>query len=491
MAVARERAEREGAVPGRGEAGAGREGGAEGEWAGRPWPVVVVLAAAASVASVQQTAVLPLLGRLQAALHAPLTSVAWAFTASLLVGAVATPLLGRMGDLYGRRRMLIGALVALVAGSVLGAVSTSLAVLVAARVLQGVSMAALPLTVGIVRDVLPRERLPTGLGVVSATMGVGVGGGLVLAGVVARYTGGYRPVFWVIAGLAAVATLVVALVVRDAAPPRTGRLDLPGAALLGGALVSLLLGIGQGRVWGWTSGRVLGLLAAALVLGALWIVVERRAAEPLVDIAMLTHRGTIGASLASLLLGFALYGGFTLIPNFVQTPARAGYGFGASVLAAGLLLLPTTLLMIVVSTQAGRLMRRVPAALLVAAGSGVTALAIGWLAVFHDHRWDVLGATVLLGVGVGLAFAALGTMAVEHVRADQTAVASAVNSLVRLVGGAVAGAVTTALLARDTLPGTSVPTEHAYATGFALGGGVALLAAAGSLVFHLLTRGRR
>lgn len=454
----------------------------------RPWPVVVVLAGAAAVTSVQQTAVLPLLGRLQVALHAPLTSVAWAFTASLLVGAVATPLFGRMGDLYGRRRMLLAALGALVAGSVLGALSTSLAVLVVARVLQGVSMAALPLTIGIVRGVVPREKLPTGLGVVSATMGVGVGGGLVLAGVVARYTDGYRPVFWVIAGLAAVAAAVVALVVRDGEPSARGRLDLPGAALLSGTLVSLLLGIGQGRAWGWTSGRVLGLFAAAVVLGALWILVERRTAEPLVDVAMLTHRGTMGASLASLLLGFALYGGFTLIPNFVQTPVRAGYGFGASVLAAGLFLLPTTLLMLVVSTQAGRLMRRAPAAVLVAAGSGLTGLGIGWLALFRAHRWDVYGATVLLGVGVGLAFAALGTMAVEHVRPDQTAVASAVNSLVRLVGGAVAGAVTTALLARDTLPGTSVPTEHAYATGFALGGGVALLAAVAALAFHLVSR---
>lgn len=472
----------------RGKAAGGRDERDARERRERPWPVVVVLAGAAAVTSVQQTAVLPLLGRLQVALHAPLTSVAWAFTASLLVGAVATPLFGRMGDLYGRRRMLLAALGALVAGSVLGALSTSLAVLVVARVLQGVSMAALPLTIGIVRGVVPREKLPTGLGVVSATMGVGVGGGLVLAGVVARYTDGYRPVFWVIAGLAAVAAAVVALVVRDGEPSARGRLDLPGAALLSGTLVSLLLGIGQGRAWGWTSGRVLGLFAAAVVLGALWILVERRTAEPLVDVAMLTHRGTMGASLASLLLGFALYGGFTLIPNFVQTPVRAGYGFGASVLAAGLFLLPTTLLMLVVSTQAGRLMRRAPAAVLVAAGSGLTGLGIGWLALFRAHRWDVYGATVLLGVGVGLAFAALGTMVVEHVRPDQTAVASAVNSLVRLVGGAVAGAVTTALLARDTLPGTSVPTEHAYATGFALGGGVALLAAVAALAFHLVSR---
>ncbi|WP_432824570.1 MFS transporter [Dactylosporangium sp. CA-092794] len=446
------------------------------------------MAAVVAASSIQQSAVLPLLGRLQSALHAPLTTVAWAFTVSLLVGAVATPLLGRLGDTYGRRPVLLFTMAALITGSVLGAFSTSIATLIAARVLQGISMATLPLAIGIVRSALPREKLATGLGVVSATGGIGVGGGLVLAGVVANYTDGYRAVFWAIAGIAVTAALFAALVVHDPAPPRRARLDLPGAALLTGTLVSLLLGMSQGSAWGWTSPCILALLGGAVVLGIVWILVERRSPAPLVDTAMLTHRGTVGASVCALLVGFALYSGFTLIPNFVQTPTQAGYGFGASVLQAGLDLLPTTLLMILVSTQAGLLMRRFAATTLVAAGSALTALASLWLAVSHAHRYDIYAATALLGIGIGLAFAALGTMAVEHVSPDETAVASAVNSLLRLVGGAIAGAGTAAVLARSTIAHTAIPSEQAYRIGFAMGAIGAGLAAVAAVVFGLPRR---
>ncbi|MEU6122475.1 MFS transporter [Streptomyces sp. NPDC047123] len=449
---------------------------------------VTVLATAAATAPIQQSAILPLMGRLQTSLHASMTSVAWAFTISLLVGAVATPLLSRMGDMYGRRRMLLISMSTMVAGSVLGALSTSLASLIAARVLQGMSAAAVPLAIGIVRGILPREKLPTGLGVVSATMGIGVGGGLVLAGVIANVTSGYRVVFWTIAGIGAAVTALAAFVVRDEGPATGGRLDLRGALLLSGVLVSLLLAISQGSSWGWSSGRVTGLFGAAVVFTIAWVYVERRAAEPLVDVSMIADRGILSASISSLLLGFALYGGFTLIPNFVQAPAEVGYGFDASVLQAGLFLLPTTVLMIVASTQAGRLMQRWAATTLVAVGSGLTALATGWLALFHDHRYDIYLATAVLGIGVGIAFAAMGTLAVENVSPDKTAVASAVNALLRLVGGAVAGALTTAILVGDTLPQSTIPTEHAYQTGLIICTIGAAVAGLASLVFSVPQR---
>jgi MFS family permease len=204
---------------------------------------------------------------------------------------------------------------------------------------------------------------------------------------------------------------------------------------------------------------------------------------------MLTHPGTIGASLASFLLGFALYAGFTLLPNYVQTPSEAGYGFGASVLMAGVYLLPTTLLLIVISPLAGRLVRKTSAATMVAIGSVVAALSNVWLILRHDHPYDIYVATALLGLGVGLSFAALGTMAVEHVDPAKTAVASAVNSLVRLVGGSIASSLTAAILTSDTTAG-GVPTEHAYETSFtiaAISVGLAALFAGG---FGWLNRAR-
>ncbi|MFF4402807.1 MFS transporter [Streptomyces sp. NPDC001480] len=456
--------------------------------AGRSWFVVVSLSIAAATATIQQSAVLPLLPRLQQSLHASVTSVSWAFTISMLCGAIATPLLSRFSDMYGRRKMLLLTLGLLVAGSVVGAVSTSLSMLIVARVLQGISAAMIPLAIGAVRDLLPPEKMASGIGILSATMGIGVGLGFLLSGVIAEYSSGYRSVFWILAAMSTAATVLTALAVRDVRPPTGGRPDLPGAILLAGSLVCLLLGISQGKSWGWSSAGILGLFAGAVVLVTLWVVVERRTAEPLVDISMITHRGTVGASLASMLLGFALFAGFTLMPNFVQTPKQVGYGFGASVLGAGIFLLPTTLLMLVVSTFAGGLVRRYSASNLVAAGSVVAAASSLWFVARHDHSYDLYVATTLLGLGVGLSFAALGTMAVEHVEPSKTAVASAVNSLSRLVGGSIAGSATAALLASDTIKGTQVPTVHAYNTSFSIAAACVILAAVIAAVFGRLNR---
>lgn len=460
----------------------------------RPAPpqglVVLALSIAASTASIQQSAVIPLLPRLEQSLHASVSAVSWALTVSLLCGAVATPLFSRFGDMYGRRRMLLLTLSLLVVGSVVGALSTSITTLMIARVLQGLSAATVPLSIGAVRDLLPRDKMATGIGVLSATMGIGVGLGMIISGLIAEYTSGYRIVFWLITGLSAAATALTALVVRDVAPPSGGRPDVPGALVFTGALICLLLAITEGKSWGWTSASVVGLLVAAAVLFALWVAVEQRAADPLVDLRMLTHPGTIGASLASFLLGFALYAGFTLLPNYVQTPSKAGYGFGASVLMAGVYLLPTTLLLIIISPLAGRLVRKTSAAAMVAIGSVVAALSNVWLIVRHDHTYDIYIATSLLGLGVGLSFAALGTMAVEHVDPAKTAVASAVNSLVRLVGGSIASSVTAAILTSDTIGDTGVPTVHAYEVSFTIAALSVGLAALFAAWFGWLNRAR-
>lgn len=428
--------------------------------------VVIALSVAASTASIQQSAVIPLLPRLQESLHASVSAVSWALTISLLCGAVATPLFSRLGDMYGRRRMLLLTLGLLVVGSLVAAVSTSITVLMVGRVLQGISAATVPLAIGAVRDLLPREKMTTGIGVLSATMGIGVGLGMIISGLIAEYTSGYRIVFWLITGLSVLATALTAWVVRDVTPPVGGRPDVPGAVTLTAALIALLLGMSKGKDWGWTSGSVVGLLVAAVVLLAVWIAIERRSPAPLVDVAMLAHRGTIGASLASFLLGFALYAGFTLLPSYVQTPSEVGYGFDASVLMAGVYLLPTTALLIVISPLAGRFVRKTSAATMVATGSAVAALSNVWLIVRHDHAYDIYVATALLGIGVGLSFAALGTMAVEHVDPSKTAVASAINALVRLIGGSIASSVTAVLLSSDTIKGSNVPTAHAYQVSF-------------------------
>ncbi|SEH02804.1 Major Facilitator Superfamily protein [Nonomuraea solani] len=396
---------------------------------------VAVLAFGVAVGTLQMTVVVPLLPLLQQRLGASLTSVSWTLTAGLLSGAVSIPLLSRLGDMYGRRLVTLVALGLLVAGSALGAVSDALAPLIAARVLQGTGATLLPLAMGLVRQVVPGHRLPSAIGVLSATIGVGSGGGMILAGLV---DGDHRAVFWALTGLGALAFALVAAVVRETPARNPGRPDLAGAALVSGWLVCLLLALSKGATWGWTSPLTLGLFGAAVVVATAWVVTARRTAAPLIEIPMLLHRGTVGATVASFLLGFALFATITTVSAVVQGT------LGASVLRVGIYLLPTTTLMLVVSVLAGPLMRRFTASALVAAGSALVTAATLWLAFSSYSDIDLYGAATVLGLGLGLGYAALGTMAVEHVEPAKTAAAGGVNGLVRIVGGSLAGAVVAA-----------------------------------------------
>jgi MFS family permease len=439
----------------------------------RPWPIVITLALAASTAALQNTAVLPLLPSLQRELNVSITSASWALTASLLVTAIATPLLGRFGDMYGKRRIILGILAVLVAGSVITALATSLPLLLAGRVLQGTSGALIPLAIGVARDVLPREKLGSGIGVLSATMGFGSGGGMILAGLAG---GDYHTVFWITGAVALVITVVAAVLVVDHAPPTPGKPDLAGALLLVVALVALLLAITEGRAW--PVGVIVALSAVAVAAAIAWVPVERRVTEPLVDIAMLTHRGTIGATVSGLLLGFSFFTVITAISSFAQTPVSSGYGLGASTLRVGLYLLPSTLVMLVISLFAGVLLARFSASSLVATGSAMVGVSGLWLLLSHAHESDVYVASTLLGIGLGVSYAALGTMAVEHVEPGKTAVASGVNALVRVLGGSAAGAVIAAILAANTAAGAA-PAVQGYVWIFA----VATVAGAASATF--------
>ncbi|MGI8331955.1 MFS transporter [Actinomadura scrupuli] len=449
---------------------------------------LLALAVAGMVVSVQQTLVIPLLPRLMTAFHVSVTEVTWVFTASLLAGAVATPLLSRFGDMYGKKRLILVAVGLLLVGSLICAVSGSLPLLVAGRALQGTSSALIPLAIGMIRDVFPRERVTTAIGIVSATMGVGGTLGMIVTGLIADRTTSHHPVFWITAVLSAVALVLIAVIAPDSGTRAGGRPDLAGALFLGGWLVCLLLAISQGNSWGWTSGGVIGLFAAALVLCGVWVWVETKVREPLVRLGLLVGAQSLSANLASMLLGFSMFAAFTLISGFVQTPTSVGYGLGGSVLAVGLYSLPSTVTMLVASSFAGRIAGRIGAAFTMAIGSVFAALSYLWLVVSNGHGSDFLIFGAIQGVGFGIAYAALGTLAVQHVPMDQSGIASGINSLVRTAGGSVAGAATAALLTGGTIAGTTTPTLHSYVLCFVVVACGAALAAVVAAVHGLRHR---
>ncbi len=427
------------------------------------------LALSGMVVSVQQTLVIPLLPGLMRHFGASVGSVTWVFTASLLAGAVATPLLSRLGDMYGKKNLLLVTMVLLLVGSVVCAVSGSLTVLIIGRALQGTSTALIPLAIGMIRDSFPRERVTSGIGIVSATMGVGGSMGMIVTGLIADRTDSYRPEFWIAAVLAAAGLVLIMVGARDTGSRAGGRPDFLGATALAGLLVCLLLAISEGNDWGWASAGVLLLFAAAFVLAVAWVLIELRVAQPLVHLGLLVGRKSLSANVASVLLGFSMYGAFTLIATFVETPKSLGYGLGGSVLDVGLYMLPSTVTMMVFSALAGRIAGRIGAANSLAIGSVFAGLSYVWLALSHAHAYDLLSFSAIQGIGFGVAYAALGTLAVEHVPMHQSGIASGVNSLVRTAGGSVSGAVTAAVLTGETMAGRpGVPALHAYVLSFVI-----------------------
>ncbi len=449
---------------------------------------LLALSAAGMVVSVQTTMVIPLLPRLMTIFGVSVAEVTWVFTASLLAGAVATPLLSRLGDMYGKKRMILFTVGLLVLGSVVCALSDSLPVLIAGRTLQGASAALIPLAIGMIRDSFPRTRVMTAIGVVSATMGVGGSLGMIVTGLIADRTTSHHPVFWITAGLGVTAIVLTALSAHDTGTRAGGRPDLVGALLLSAWLVCLLLAVSKGNDWGWGSGRVVGLLAGAAAFCAVWVFSQLRLRAPMVRLHLLTGRHSLPANLAALLLGFAMFGSFTLVSSFVQTPASAGYGFGGSVLDVGLYALPSTVTMLVSSFMAGRLSARLGAAHSLALGAGLTAAGFGWFALFNTSVPYLLGANALQGLGFGVAYAALGALAVQHVPMDQSGIASGINSLVRAIGGSVSGAVTAALLTSITIAGTAVPARGAYLLSFGIVTASAAAAAVVALVSGVMAR---
>ncbi|MEV4423261.1 MFS transporter, partial [Patulibacter sp. NPDC049589] len=428
-----------------------------------PAVVFAVLAAATTAYSMMQSLVIPALPQIQREIGASADATTWLVTAFLLASVVATPTLGRLGDLLGLRRMLLVVLACLSLGTLLCAVSTSLPGLIVGRALHGVGGAVFPLGFAIVRHQLPPEKVSGALGTLSALLGVGGALGVVLAGVLTEHLS-YQALFWLLLPCYLVVLGAAAWVIPRIPPQATGRVDLAGGALLGGGLVVFLLAITFANRWGWTSASTLGGVLLGVLILAWWVGDALRRDEPLIDVRVLRRRGLWTTNAVAFMFGVGLYTSFALIPQYAQ---EAGpLGFGASPLGATVYLLPWTALNVVVGVAAGRIERRVGPRPLLVAGAGASALGFLLLVVARDAPFGVLAASGLLGFGIGAAFACLPTLVVQHVEPAQTGEATGVNTVARMIGGAIGAQVAAALLVGG---GDGDPTRGGYTAGFAVG----------------------
>jgi predicted MFS family arabinose efflux permease len=429
----------------------------------------------------------PLIPSISRDMHVSLSTAQWSLTATLLVGAVSAPIMGRLGDGRRRRETLIGGLAVVTLGGVIAALAPSLALLVLGRALQGVGLGLIPLTMAAARDHLPRERVPATIALLSVCAAAGVGAGYPISGLIADGLG-LSAAFWFGAAVSGLALVCVVLVVPSSAhrPPAT--LDIPGALLLTGGLVSLLLAIAEGDVWGWGSPEVLALLAAAVALLAVWVLQQLRSRAPLVELRLLRHPAVLTGNGCAIVLGVAMYTYLSGVTEYVQTPHSMGYGFSASVVVAGFCLVPLSIFSLVASRALPRLTALVGPRALLPVGSLVVALAGLFFAFFHSSLWQAFAMMAILGIGLGSTYAAIPGLIVGAVPESETGSAMGFYQVVRYVGFSLGSALTASILASHTPAGRHLPTESGFT--LALWVAVAICVAAAALAWFLPARSR-
>ncbi|GHJ37959.1 MFS transporter [Streptomyces sp. TS71-3] len=451
--------------------------------------IVPVLAFAGITVAVMQTLLVPVIKDLPTLLSTSPSNATWVMTSTLLAGAVATPIMGRLGDLYGKRRMLLASLAVMVIGSLICGFTDQLLVMIGGRALQGFAMGAIPLGIGLMRDELPRERLASAMALMSSS--IGVGGGLALPGaaLVAQHLD-WHALFFTAAALGVVAILLTMLVVPESRVRARGSFDLFGALGLSGGLILLLLPITKGSDWGWGSPTTLVLFGAAVLVLLVWGLIELRLKAPLVDLRTSARREVLLTNLTSIMVGVAFYAISLVLPQLLQLPKATGYGLGQSMVVAGLCVAPLGLTMMLTAPLYAKLSRVYGPKVSLLLGMLVIGIGYGAGLGLMSAPWQTIVISVVVGAGIGLAYSSLPALIIGAVDPSETGAANGLNTLMRSIGTSVSSAVIGMVLARTanlTPDGIAVPTLHGFRVSFL----IATAAVAGGLVFALFLPSRR
>ncbi|MES5825271.1 MFS transporter [Streptomyces sp. RG80] len=460
-------------------AAASRRGAGEASSAPRANVVVAVLAIGGIVVSLMQSLVIPLIPELPELLSASPADTTWAVTSTLLAGAVATPVMGRLGDMYGKRIMLLVSLALLVAGSTVCGLSNSLTPMIIGRVFQGLSAGAVSLGISIMRDELPAERLPGATALMSASLGIGGALGLPAAALIADHFD-WHVLFWTSAVLGVLSVALVVTVVPESEVRTGGRFDLVGAAGLSAGLICLLLAVSKGADWGWRSTTTLSLFAAAAIVLLLWGRFELRVSAPLVDLRTTARRQVLFTNLASVAIGFSMFALSLVMPQLLQLPKPTGYGMGQDLLTVGLGMAPMGLVMMATAPLSARITRARGPKVTLMIGALVVAVGYGTGIVLMSEIWQLVMVGCVVGAGMGLAYGAMPALIMGAVPVSETAAANSLNTLMRSLGTSFSSAVVGVVLAQLTtdFAGHSLPSENAFRTVLAIGAGAAALCCA-------------
>lgn len=408
------------------------------------------------VVALQQTLVVPLLPDFPVILVVSAEDSSWLVTATLLSAAIFTPVISRMADMYGKRKMLILALAVMTAGSLVAAIGGSFGSLIAGRAMQGFASSLIPVGISVLRDELPKEKVASAVALMSATLGIGSALGMPMSGLLYNAYG-WESLFWVSAALGLVFLVGVLLLVKESKITTPGRFDIAGALVLSVLLTAALLAISKGASWGWTSPLTLGLFALSLALLAGWIPLQLRVNQPMIDLRTAVKRPVLLTNVSSFFLCVAMFVNMLITTQQLQIPEQTGYGFGLSVLVAGLAMVPSGLAMVALSGAAGAMLNRWGGKPTIIFGGAIMALTYIARVFLDDAVWQIIVGATLVNVGVAFSYAAMPTLIMSAVPITETASANGVNALIRSLGTTVASALTGLILATMVVEYNGVP----------------------------------
>jgi MFS family permease len=446
------------------------------EGADRPNPTIVlaVLLLAGMSYSLSQTLLAPALPAITASLHTSPESASWLLTGFLLSASVSTPVIGKLGDIHGKGRVLAGVMAIFTTGGVICALSSTIGPTIVGRVLEGVSGGVYPLAYSIVKETFPPQRVAGGLAMVSVLIGFGAALGLLLAGVIVEYLG-VPWLFWTsLLGIPA-AVMALRFIPSNPGPDRHG-IDWWGAAIMSVALGLILLALSRANDWGWGSAPTLGMFALGFAFLAFFVWFENRHSDPIIEMRVLRQRAVAATNLATCLVGFLIFIGFVLIPQLAHTPTSTGYGLGLSITAAGAVVAPLALLQLVTAPVIARVGSRIGFRRIFLGGIAFTSASLLLLTFSHGSILGLLASGALIGIGICGAYAGSANLIVAAVPAREVGVATGINTVARSVGGAFGTAVSTAILISQTPSGSEFPLDRGYTLAFGSAVAVGLLA---------------
>jgi MFS family permease len=404
----------------------------------------------------------PALPFFESVLHASETGVTWLLTAFFLSAAGSTAIIGRLGDMYGKRRVLLCTLAILAVGTLISAVSGSLAPEIAGRALQGAAGGLFPLSFGIVRDELPRERIAAGIGALTAMISLGAAG-VVLPGLLIPQLS-WHWLFWIPLILTVIAMAGTRFYIRESPVATGGRINWVNAALMMAGVTAVVIGVSEGSDWGWSSGKALGLLIGGLAVCGAWVIAEVRSGNPVISMKLARQRGVWSTNIFAFTVGAGMYGAFAAYPLFAELPASTGFGYGASMMKCGLYLLALVVPMGLGTWWARHVVNAFSPVHVLVAGSALAALGFGYMAPWHDHPYEMMISLAVAGAGFGVLLPTLFTVVVHTVPSRNVGEVSGMNTVIRFVGGAVGTQVIASLISGSTADG--LPKLHGFTASF-------------------------